>query len=224
MTDANTLGLAGDGDEVCLVEAIERGFSVNFKVADLEQCLTVGDLHRLILAETPHAERSNTTCLSALAFYRLKRTLAAQYPGITLRPSTPLTAFTGRFGATQFRSQLKQQTGLALPHLVGSLSAFLLGLATIGAPFAGYHLWGWPGTTVVLPLACLAHAAGRFLSNYDGVTLGDLARRVGAMNVRRLLPQGTVLRTSEVWSTYVALIRHETGYDALITPETRLIN
>jgi len=219
----NTLPLAGDGDEVDLVRAIERAFSIEFRNADLETCVTVGDLHQLILAATPHAERGNSACLSALAFYRLRSALITQFPAAAIRPSTPILMFTGQFGAAQFHRRLKHAVNLDLPRPnIGPLVLFLA-LTTIAAPFAGYHWWGWPGTLLAAPLAGLTYLAGRLFSRYNLATIGDLARTAGAMNARRLLPEGATMRTSEVWSVFDAVIRAETGWSGRITSETRLI-
>jgi hypothetical protein len=226
MVDAetkNALPLAGDGDEVDLVQAVERAFAIDFSNADLEKCLTVGDLHQLILAATPHAERGDSACLSALAFYRLRSALITQFPAVSIRPSTSILMFTGRFGAARFHRRLNHAVNLDLPRPSIRLLCLLLALTTIAAPFAGYHGWGWSGTLLATPLAGLTYLAGSFFSRYDLATIGDLARTVGAMNARRLLPEGATMRTSEVWSVFDAVIRAETGWNGRITAETRLI-
>jgi len=46
----------GDGDEINLLEEIERTFAIKLPT-DLSHCHTVGDLHRVLLPLIPHAER-----------------------------------------------------------------------------------------------------------------------------------------------------------------------
>ena len=52
----NVLPLGGDLDEIDLLEEIERAFADEFP-RDLRHCHTVGDLHRVLLALIPHAEK-----------------------------------------------------------------------------------------------------------------------------------------------------------------------
>ena len=222
-TENNSLRLGGDGDEIGLVQAIERAFGTAFENPDLAACLTVGDLHRLVLRATPHAERGNAACLSALAFYRLRPALAAHCPGAIVRPDTPIAALMQGETAGRFRARLQRKTKLSLPVPITSLATACLFLLTAATPFVGYHWWGGLCTLAVLPLALLTFLVGRFTARFPAATVGDLARQVGASNARRLLPEGAVMRDSEIWSSLVSIIRQETAWNGPITPETKLI-
>jgi len=44
----NTLNLGGDGDEVDLLEDVERNFSIRFQQKDVEELVSMGDLEALV--------------------------------------------------------------------------------------------------------------------------------------------------------------------------------
>ena len=46
------IGMVGDGDEVELLEDIERAFSVRFTDDEAEAIVTLGDLHEAIMTKT----------------------------------------------------------------------------------------------------------------------------------------------------------------------------
>ncbi|MCG7508333.1 hypothetical protein [Mesorhizobium retamae] len=45
---ANSLGLWGDGDEIEMIEAVERAFAIRFENAEAEQLVTMGQLFDLV--------------------------------------------------------------------------------------------------------------------------------------------------------------------------------
>lgn len=45
---ANSLGLWGDGDEIEMIEAIERAYAISFETAEAEQLVTMGQLFDLV--------------------------------------------------------------------------------------------------------------------------------------------------------------------------------
>ena len=45
---ANSLDLWGDGDEIEMIEAIERAFAIRFENAEAEQLVTMGQLFDLV--------------------------------------------------------------------------------------------------------------------------------------------------------------------------------
>src|SRR5215813_3528064 len=110
----NVLPLGGDLDEIDLLEEIERTFAVELP-RDLRHCHTVGDLHRVLLALIPHAERSKTGCLAAKAYFVLRRAIRKHDPARVIRPSNELAdIMRGRFGHHRWHRQLKEDTGLKM--------------------------------------------------------------------------------------------------------------
>jgi hypothetical protein len=75
----NVLPLGGDGDEIDLLEEIERTFAIKLP-RNLPHCHTVGDLHRVLLTLILHAERGKAGCLAANAYFT--RNLAGLDAGV----------------------------------------------------------------------------------------------------------------------------------------------
>ena len=50
-TPPDTLGLGGDGDEIDLLEDVEKTFSIRFEQKDVEDLTMMGDLENLLAAK-----------------------------------------------------------------------------------------------------------------------------------------------------------------------------
>ena len=85
------VSLISDGDEEDLVADVEQVFDVKFSIPELERCLTVGDLRDAVWR---HMERrrtyENLRCMTAMAFYALRRALMADGTPRTIRLSDRL--------------------------------------------------------------------------------------------------------------------------------------
>jgi hypothetical protein len=57
-TLSKSVGLGGDGDEVCAIDDVERTFGVKLDYADASQWVTAGDLFASLQKSLPEAERS----------------------------------------------------------------------------------------------------------------------------------------------------------------------
>jgi hypothetical protein len=182
---SDVLPLIGDLDEVDLLREVEQAFAVKLDPHDLEVCLTVGDLHGLLLASVPNIERSQTGCLAAKAFFKLKRAVEKQQPHRFIRPETDLISVTGRH-IFRWKRQCERETGLRMPA------------ATLG----GWLFW-----------------KGRFPKRLG--TVGDLARAVAALNIAALASPDQPLRTREIWTALVEIIRDNLVWSGAVQPTTR---
>jgi hypothetical protein len=182
---SDVLPLVGDLDEVDLLREVERAFAVKLNPRDLEVCLTVGDLHGLLLASVPNAERSQTGCLAAKVFFKLKRAIEKQQPHRVIWPETDLVSVTGRH-VFRWRRRCERETGLKMP------------VATLG----GLLFW-----------------QGQFPERLS--TVGDLARAVAALNVAALASPDQPLRTREIWTALVEVIRDNLVWSGAVQPTTR---
>ena len=86
-----SLGLAGDLDDVELVEDIEQAFGVRLPDSELSKCQTVGDLFEMIVTRLPDNGVTANRCATAMCFYRLRRAIHTLAPDRQLRPSTPIS-------------------------------------------------------------------------------------------------------------------------------------
>jgi hypothetical protein len=217
----NVLPLGGDGDEIDLLEEIERTFAIKLPT-DLSHCHTVGDLHRVLLSLIPHAERGKTGCLAAKAYFVLRRAIRKRDPARVIRPTTELANIVqGRFNACRLHRLLKEDTGLEMPAVTGSSVLFLI---SIGLPLASFAAHGWVGTLMALPISigllALSNRVGRFPTGLR--TVGDLARTVAALNVAALASPNEPLREREIWAALQGVIRNDLGWDGSVSPTTRL--
>jgi hypothetical protein len=221
MTD--TLPLAGDGDEVDLIVDVQRAFGVELDDQELVKCETVGELYQLLLITAPHAERAQSGCLAAKAFFKLRRAIESHQPGFVIRPGTDLVDLTGRVGVNRWARRVELRTGLELPSPTFGLWAdgFLVG--SIGFPIASGFALGWKGLLVALPVAVsflvIGHWLGRFRKGI--ATVGDLSREVSALNLAKLTNPNSVVRTREIWPALQAVIRSSLGWDGEVNPGTR---
>jgi hypothetical protein len=212
-----------DLEDVEMLETIERVFGIKLKTQDLERCETVGDLFGVVLAEVPHTERGQSACLSAIAFYRLRRLIAANYPGSTIRPSTPLFEITGRFGVSRLCRLIAGSGDLETPNTFPGWLALGLFMGAIPAMIEGYSRWGWPGLAAGVLVFLLGLSAMKWFATFPrGIaTVGDLARSVAGLNVRQFRPSGEPLRRKEVWDSLDAIAHQHSAWSGRITPETR---
>ncbi|MGF6229462.1 hypothetical protein QFZ27_003417 [Inquilinus ginsengisoli] len=221
---ADVLPLVGDGDDLDLIREVERAFGIRFADRDLESCQTIGDLHALILAAVPHAERTDATCLAAMAFFRLRWAIEAEHPGRIIQPATPLADLTGRFGADYWLGRLRRRTGQRMPTPALGATGCALNLAAIAGSAACVVTWGWLGLVPALPLLSASVAvSGRWLSALPKptATVGDLARVVAALNVSALADRDQPVRTREIWPALQAIIQDNLALTAPVQPTTR---
>jgi hypothetical protein len=218
-----SLGLAGDGDELHVVELLQEGFGIEFSAEALGRCETVGDLHALLLSQVRPAN-SQGRCASAMAFYRLRRALAGNSPDAKHAPATRLADLAGA-SPYALRRDLGARLNLVLPvpkrdwagragwlligfSLAGSLAGLLLGLP----PFLSLFLI--PGVLLTLSDQ----------GDFGAMTLGDWARATADLNVIALLREGADRREPSIWRAAVRLMCIPTGVAAdRVRPETRLI-
>src|SRR5690606_30928962 len=84
----SSLGLAGDLDDVAMLEDVEAAFGFRASDDELARCRTVGDLFEVINSRLP-SEGFAGSCATAMCFYRLRRAIQPRI-SIGLRPTTPI--------------------------------------------------------------------------------------------------------------------------------------
>ncbi|MEN0063430.1 MAG: acyl carrier protein [Myxococcota bacterium] len=198
----NDLGLAGDGDEVELIQEIEATFGISLTAEDLAQSPTVGDLYRL--AERPVGPRH---CSTAAAFFRMRAVV--DRPGFT--PDVALRSIVGPEGYGRWRRTMAARTGLRFPTGPLPLWRFMLLGVCATAPL----MVGWPGMLAWLGIPILLHRAEQPVAS----TVGGLARAVGQASFGRITSGPA--HATDVWEALVAAIRRSTGHEGPVRPTTR---
>lgn len=184
----SSLGLAGDLDDVDLVEDVEAAFSIRLGDDEISRCSTVGQLFELIEARLPQMP-SGQSCATALCFYRLRQALQPHFP-IVLKPKTSISALSA-VPVRKLHQIIETECGLRPPPqcitLWGCMALLLvlalpLGLFAIGMPW-------W----VAIPSAALGIGLYRRapIQLPDEVeTFGDLIRIVASRSIGALAGQG----------------------------------
>jgi len=199
-----SLDLAGDGDDLELIRAIELSFRLDFADSTLEW-RTVGDVERAVLAAFGAGETPGK-CATSMAFYRLRAALPASAVSSRPHPATRLRDLELGRSKAAFRA-MARRTGFQLPGLqlsgVGAAGLVAIGLGLIGLLALGAAPQLWP----VLP----AIPAGVLLISLDpldfgDMTLGDLSREVAARNFAALAKAGADRRPGAIWDTLRVLI------------------
>jgi hypothetical protein len=218
----NTLGLAGDGDDVDFVQAVGAAFGIAFD-KEPEAWSTLGDVFDTVCRNMRPVPRGQFPCLSASAYRRIKRAILATRPDLDLRPDTLLRTLIGRDDVSRWWPALERDSGLRLPALsLTNASGLLLLALYLGVPGA-VVVSGLPGWIAILS-PILGFAANKWLPLRPPVrTVEDLARAVAATNARALSQVHGAIRTRDLWSSLVWIARDVSGYKGSIDRDTVLI-
>jgi len=223
---ANSLEI-DDEDATDALATLERSLGFQFGVGELETCRTVGDIYRIVTRRLQGSD--GEACVTAMAFYRLRRALAPYAGGEKLRPVHVLSELIAG-PPRQAVKRIEAETGLHLPPLASSWlgkAAFataaiaLLGIIPVHMLYPGWTLL----TIGLIPAAIwvLSIDPGRF--SKDCRTLGDLTKKVVALNYGHLLEAGARPRQGDQWdvlteilSDYSAVPKAAIRADMLILP------
>lgn len=221
MEIASTLRLGGDGDELDVLEAVEKSFDILILDHEAESAATAGQLFDIVMAKSsvdPDARR----CATAMTFYRLRRAMGdpKASPRSKLHEIVPDTP-------RQLFHRLGRETGLAMPSgSMGRLGSVCLYAMIFLVPAALVTIVaGWTYWPVVTLLAVSA-AVFFWLDarRWHGETLGEVTRKVVNLNFARLSYLGARSSPTDAWTAYVGLLSDITGVDAgRIAHETRFI-
>lgn len=204
---ANSLDI-DDEDATDALAALERSLGFQFGADELETCRTVGDIYRIVARRL---EGSNgEACVTAMAFYRLRRALAPFSGGEKLRPVHVLSELIAG-SPRQAVKQIEAETGLHLPPLASSWlgqAAFATAIvALLGIIPVHMFYPGWTLLTIGLMPASiwlLSIDPGRF--SKDCRTLGDLTKKVVALNYGHLLEAGARPRQGDQWDVLTEVL------------------
>jgi hypothetical protein len=205
----SSLGLAGDLDDVELIEDVEEAFDVRFSDDDLRQCHTVGDLFDLVSNSLPEDDPSRKGCSTAICFYRLRQVLQPRF-GIALKPATPITQLSEVPVRKLYRA-IRDECGFRPPVPVISMWGCVGLLLVPGLPLAAiaFGLPWWLAPIAALP-GIATYAVSPIRLPAEVRTFADLVRIVAARNVRALSDQGARLRKPEAWTALKKVISDHT--------------
>jgi hypothetical protein len=221
---SNTLGLDDDLDPVEALISLEKAFALKIRDEEAASCSTVGDIYDLLNSRFSTQIGEPGSCMTSMAFYRLRRSLREMQPGAELRPDTQLATYAG-WNARAFLDRLQRESGLRLPGPQGQwLSGIgcLLLLLTVVGVVAVAAIKGPP----ILYLAAMALFAAGVVSirldpgtlSRDCATLGGLARKASTLNYGTLARSGGAVRPKELWDAMAEVL---SGLSALPKSDMR---
>lgn len=183
-----SLGLAGDLDDVELIQDVEAAFGIRLADDEIERCSTVGQLFELIEAHLPQMP-SGHSCATAMCFYRLRRALQP-HSAIALKPKTSISALSA-VPVRKLHQIIETECGLRPPLQYITSWGCLALLLVLALPF-GLFAIGMP-SWVALPSATLGIGLYRLAPIQlpgEVETFGDLVRIVASRSIGALAEQG----------------------------------
>jgi acyl carrier protein len=235
---------AGD-DGAELLMTLEEAFDIRIPDQVSGRFVTVGDLHTYLVGRLREKGAvGGEACLTARAFYRVRRAVADQL-GLerrALRPATRLEVILPPSERRRLWPRLERTSGLAWPALqrpvwLATTMLFAVLTAIVVAHVWCYqNWWGSPGVSALVYVAIPAEIAvvvglamlvtrplATCLKGCE--TLGDVARIVLAKNLRRLKTGQTLaINEQEVWDILVSMVSDQISvHRKEITPQMQFV-
>jgi acyl carrier protein len=229
-------------DTVELVLEIEEAFGVSIPDECAQEMRTVEDIYEFLLLRCPVAEQGSASrCLTAAAFYRLRRGLCevAALERRDVRPSTPVTSLLPRGSRRATWQRLGELLALKLPPLqrpawlsqcllYGPLVAVAVSAFWLAIDRPGRLHDGWPALAAWgVYLAVEGYLGTRQFAVWlprGTHTLGDLARDALARNAGAFRDPLLAWHHREIWHTLVRIISTQLGVDpARVTPQATIV-
>lgn len=243
----NTLGLAGDMDDVVVVVGAEGTFGIKFTDSELRETHTVGQFYDLVLRKHRAAHPATQACLTQAAFYRVRRALKDLGVNRPVTPATPLASVlpppADRKAVRQAWKQIAVQAGLTLPRLetpwkqsgpmsrwgaltfwiTGYALVFAIAIALAGLTDIGVGWWLFLEFATIFALGIVGSLlAAAFLATAPRrlKTVGDLAGEVAGHNFVELQRDRGSAGASDVWHALITILRSVTAHKGPIDRET----
>ncbi|WIW90491.1 acyl carrier protein (plasmid) [Sphingobium sp. V4] len=218
----SSLGLAGDLDDVELIEDVEAAFGIRLVDEEISRCSTVGQLFELIEARLPEMP-SGQSCATAMCFYRLRRALQP-HSAIALKPKTSIMALRA-VPVRKLHRIIEAECGLRPPPqyitLWGCLALLFVAVFPFGLFAIGMPWW------VALPSAAFGVGFYWFAPIRlpdEAETFGDLVRIVASRSIGALADQGARIGPKEAWKAFTDVLSDHTQLlKTEIWPETLLL-
>ena len=224
----NTLGLDDDLDPVEAVFSLERAFALDISDAEAVACITVGDIYDLLEMRFAARIGEPGSCMTSMAFYRLRKALREMRPDLDCRPDTALAFYPGR-NARRFLDQLRRRSAMRMPapqaRWLGASGGLLAVVSLVGLIVAATH-----GAIVQCGVAIALMALGVVLIRLDPgalpsncATVGDLSIKASALNYGSLANAGGAVRAKDLWDAMAEVLAEHSDLPAAAMRRDTLI-
>ena len=218
-----TLGLAGDGDELFVLMAVERSFGVSFRDGETRSWQTVGDFYDTLVQKLPVTSMPGK-CSTSMAFYDVRRYLRSVGSAGVVSPSTKLRHIAS-IRQADLRKGLGRMTDTApLPAILGwlALTGFVLmfsGVANLLVSSSPTRVALWAMAAIVGWMIVRSQAG-----SFGSLSVGELSREFANANFAAFAKRGADARPTAIWRSFRGLLAQEIGVcPEHISRQTRLL-
>lgn len=218
-----SLGLGGDGDDVEILEDIEKAFRINLSDEDAAACYTVGDIYELLLTKYDLAatERTDYLCASHRAFNEVRRVIRKLLP-VDVQPDSRLSDF-GFSNHGAVRDALQRELPVVIPAFAMTRMSVLIWLSVLFGSIGFIATYGLPWLWAILSVIWFIMAPRYLPVRYEG-TVGELAKQIAGLNHGYYLDHGARVDAGTVWDSLVAICQEYSGLSLKrIAPTTLLL-
>ncbi|QDV23104.1 acyl carrier protein [Aureliella helgolandensis] len=224
-------------DVVELVMEIEEAFGISLPDDRAGKMLTVGDVYEFILEKTADTTLKSSTCLTAAAFYQLRRHLRSLgLPHSKVRPKTKLERAIPLLGRRSYWLTLSSRMDLQFPRLgrpswLALVNCMLVAIV-VSASFLGFAQQGvLVGIFAAVVSGVICSAILMFLTSpfaiypaSNCVTIRDLVTNLVAINYNTLATRYSTRNPTDVWTALQLIVVEQLGVDRnAVVPHARFI-
>lgn len=224
-------------DTVELVMEIEEAFDISIPDDRASKMLTVGDVYELILEKTADSTLKSNTCLSAAAFYDLRRHMRSLgLPHSEIRPKTKLDRVIPLIGRRTYWQSLSSRMDLRFPRLerpswLALLNCMLVAIV-VSASFLSFAQRNVvPGIFAAGVLGVISSLILMFLTQPFAIypastcsTVRDLVTNLVAINYNTLATRYSTRNPTDVWNALQLIVAEQLGVDrSVVVPHARFV-
>lgn len=224
-------------DTVELVLEIEEAFDVSIPDDRASTMLTVGDVYEFLLQKTADPALSSHTCLTAAAFYDLRRQLRSLgLSHSSIRPKTKLDRVIPLIGRRKYWQALGSQMDLQFPSLqrpswLALLNCILVAIV-VSASFIGFAIPSlMTGIIAAVVFGLISSAILWFVTQPFAIypvsscsTIRDLVTSLVAINHNTLATRYSTRNPTDVWNTLQWIVAEQLGVDrSKVVPSARFV-
>ena len=224
-------------DTVELVMEIEEAFDISIPEDRASRMLTVGDVYDFIIEKTAESTPTSSTCLTAMAFYELRRQLRSL--GLAesgFRPKTRLDQVIPLAGRLSYWRALSSKMDLRFPRLARPswltlLNCMLVAILVSASFLVSARPYLATGIVVSLVVGIASGAVLLFLTNPFAVyppptctTIRDLVTNLVALNYNKLASRYASRNPTDIWNALQLIVAEQLGIGrSAVVPGARFV-